>query len=141
MDSTKIPEKTKNCLFELDQVRETYGYSTYYDAFKIQQARRLEVQRTEERKRYKWPTDYKRLYREQRGICPYCDKEMAFIKGALDIDHFDPNSKTWNAEANLRVLHLSCNRSKGADSVYTQARKSGKTVKELLEQQQSLHND
>ncbi len=138
MSTYGIPEKTENCLFELDQLRETYGTSAFDEALRILSRRRLEGLRTAKRRRFKWPTDYKKLYDKQKGICPKCNREMAFIRGSIEIDHFDPLAQDFNDESNLRVMHAGCNSSKGADSVYQQALKSCKTVLQVISEQSRL---
>lgn len=136
MAERKLSEKTELCLAELRMIRETYGTSTFDEAQRIMNRARLDGERTEKRKRFKWPRDYRKMYDRQKGICPKCEHEMAFIRGAIEIDHFDPMAKGFNDDTNLRVMHASCNSSKGADNVYETARKSGKTVMQLIQEQQ-----
>jgi hypothetical protein len=140
MLNSKIPERTERCLFELDMLRETYGTSAFDDALRILGRRRLDGMRTEKRRRFKWPKDYRPLYDKQKGLCPKCSKEMAFIRGAIEIDHFDPLAEDFNADSNLRVMHAGCNSSKGADSIYETARKSSKTVLQIVAEQRSSNN-
>jgi len=132
--STQLSPKTKDCLQERRRIREKYGTSVDDECTRILHRERLAADR-DKRKRFKWPNDYKRLYERQKGVCPRCNQPMVFIQGEIHIDHFDAGREDFNADTNLRVLHRTCNESKGANSIIDEAKRKGITVKELLEQQ------
>jgi 5-methylcytosine-specific restriction endonuclease McrA len=120
------------CNEVLSAVIAVYGRSEFdYCADKIRKAR-LEIGNLRP-KRVKFPWSmYRKLYDRQRGICAWCDKEMALIRGKVDMDHIDPNSEDFNGSSNLQLLHSGCNRSKNAKSIAEQSKATGKGYIELL---------
>ena len=62
----------------------------------------------------------KRLAERQSGKCFICDKPIDLLlhQGQLDIDHIIPLSEAGpDEENNFAIVHLSCNRSKGASDL------------------------
>lgn len=126
---------TKNpCLEELREMRKKYGTSTFNFAVKKLNRERLESGKDRpKRVKFAWSM-YKRLYEKQRGICPRCRKTMVLLRGEVEIDHIEPNAgEGFNDQRNLRVLHASCNHSKGANTIYEEAKKLNRTITEMLE--------
>lgn len=65
--------------------------------------------------RKKWMDNVTRqLWLEQGGKCAICKDPMS--RDCFDVDHIVPHSKSGgNEKANLRLTHVSCNRSRGND--------------------------
>lgn len=110
-----------------------YGRSSCERVMKNWNRKRLDVVGRTERKRYPW-SEYKRIYEQQRGVCPICNLPMAFIRGQIDMDHRNPNltGEEFEARSNRAVTHSSCNRSKGALSVAQQTKRYGRTMTDIL---------
>lgn len=117
-------------------IRAKTGYSNWTHVTQKLNRERLNANKEERgaRRRYR-PAEYKRLYSRQRGICPLCDAEMArpdHWPGNLEMDHRDPNAQDWDSESNRQVVHAKCNREKSAKSMHQMSKETGKTVREML---------
>ena len=125
--------KFERALEVLDSLDKEVGRSIYDQAVKMKNRRRLERGDTRQRrKRFPW-SKYQKLYQKKNGVCWWCQSDMKLIKGQIEIDHFDPNAPDYNADANLSVLHMDCNREKSSKTLTDQAQYLGITVKELIE--------
>lgn len=80
--------------------------------------------------------EYRRLHKKQKGICQWCNKDMAFPYGkghGLAIDHINANRQDFNDRGNLQLLHdVPCNREKSAKSVGQVAKETGKLYTEQI---------
>jgi len=114
-------------------IRDEVGYSLFWREVKSLSRERLDDKdNRQKRKHFPW-SKYVSLYKKCRGICAWCEGAMPLIKGEINLDHKDPNAEDFNGDANLQVLHSSCNKQKNAMSIADQAKHSGKTYTELLE--------
>lgn len=133
-DDTKLQQ----CIAERLIIRQQFGVSTDDEATRFINRQRLEsdVKATRpERKKFRWPQDYERLNKIQKGICGRCQEALPFIRGQVHIDHKDPNAPNFNADSNLQLTHKVCNLKKSSNSLYDEARKRGMTVLQLLQEQ------
>jgi len=120
------------CREVLDAVISVYGRSDFDHCIdKLRRQRLDKAAGRPKRIRFSW-VKYRRLYDKQRGICAWCDKEVALFRGDVEIDHRDPNAEDFNGDGNLQLLHSSCNRSKNAKSIAEQSKATGKGYIELL---------
>lgn len=128
-----MTDKYQYAIETLDQLESEVGRSVYDHAIKTKNRRRLEngIGR-EKRKSFAW-SKYQYLYRKQNGICRWCEKEMVLLRGKVEIDHRDPNSKEdFNSDSNLQLLHSHCNREKSAMPIEEQAKHLGRTYRKIL---------
>ena len=125
--------RTWGCSHEqlLDTFKQAIGISDFRRLIEGMKNARLQVNDRPERKKFSWAI-YRRLYDRQKGICPWCDKDMVLVRGKIEVDHRDPNAPDFNAVANLQVLHSHCNRLKSAMSIEQQSKHTGKSFTELL---------
>lgn len=126
-------DKLKETITRLQAIREEVGTSIYDAAVKAINRMRLDsnVSDRQPRKSFSWAV-YQRHYKKQRGICPWCGNTMPLIKGAIEMDHINPNAEDFNADSNLQVLHKACNRQKSSMSIAEQAKHQGTTYREIL---------
>jgi 5-methylcytosine-specific restriction endonuclease McrA len=118
----------------LEGLREEWGYGDFDEIIRRMNRQRLQSNRTEERKTFTWSM-YTRLNEKQRGVCPWCEKDLKVVKSEkrnLHIDHINPNQGAFNNPKNLQLLHASCNLAKSAMTMQEQSKHTGKTVEELL---------
>lgn len=127
------------CKEQIRALRDQFPRSVWDKANRELGRERLEVDKSKrpDRKELK-AADYKRLYNRQRGICPWCENEMAMPKfwpGKLEADHIDPNVEGdgYLAWTNLQLLHERCNQEKNAMSIADQAKHLGRTFTEILQ--------
>jgi len=137
----KLTDKAQEVYEMLLSARTALGTAAVDEGQRAYNRARLEadVKRNRgDRKKFQWPKDYEWRYKKQGGICPRCTKDMRFIRGELHIDHFNPEAKSeeFNSDENLRLLHRTCNASKGSNNIYDEAKKAGLTVKEYLQTHQ-----
>jgi hypothetical protein len=135
---TRLTPKETEILGQIDLMVEQDGVTAVKNAFFHWWRSRVPADRVK-RKQFKWPQDYKRLYDRQKGICPECEQAMPFIRGEIEVDHLDPFKEDFGDRINLRVTHKSpCNRKKGSSSLMQQAKRTGKTVRQILEEQKGI---
>ena len=80
-----------------------------------------------------------KLFRKQMCKCARCHEEKKFSE--LTDDHYDVNSgERYNDIRNRRLLCVKCNSSKGANSVYDEAKALGVPVNQLVGEQNQLHD-
>lgn len=116
---------------KLEELRALYGYSQFFNEVKSMSRER--IQNTERAKKvHLTPSQKQRLFDRQGGICPRCKLPLDIPARKNDGDHIDPNSTNLNCMANYALLHASCNRSKGANSVYVESKFRGETTVEML---------
>jgi len=124
--------KFETLVHRLSQLQIEYGLYHFQQALRQLNKRRLEITRTEKRKRFQW-SKYQTLYRRQHGVCPLCKELMPLVKGEIEIDHKDPNKKDgFNDDGNLQLTHKRCNRSKSSKTIYDLAKAKNRTVIECL---------
>lgn len=121
----------QGCLLSLRALKEKHGYADYDAAVRTINRERLLTRNRGVRISWKW-WEYKRLYLVQRGKCGICGDDMPLIRGAIEMDHKDPNSKDFEASSNRQVVHQRCNREKSSKSIQQQSKETGKGFTELL---------
>ena len=58
---------------------------------------------------------------------------MVLLRAEVEIDHKDPNRQEgFNDDDNLQLTHRTCNRRKSSRSLYQQAKKTNRSITELL---------
>ena len=124
--------RTEVLIERLDGLKAEFGDFAFRHALRILRQRRLENRHREHRKRFGWPK-YQSLYQSQRGVCPLCKDTMVLLRGEVEIDHKDPNRQGgFNYDDNLQLAHRKCNRTKSSSSLYQQAKKTNRSIVELL---------
>jgi len=117
---------------KLKALQSEYGYSEFFNT--IKKISRERLQNTDRPARIKFPwSKYRKLYQKQGGVCNWCDKEMALIRGKVEIDHLNPNAENFNDDSNLQLLHTNCNREKSSKSIQEVSKETGKTFVEQLQ--------
>lgn len=116
----------------LKALRELAGYSNFDRAIKSLNRERLTNNNRQKRVHFPW-SKYGMLYKQSGGQCWWCGELMPFIKGRVEIDHFNPNADDFNNNDNLGLLHTECNREKGSMDLDTQAKVLGITLTRLIE--------
>ncbi len=121
------------CKSEFDTWLTKWGRSRCDAIMRTHLRRRLETDVRPPRVRFSWG-EYKRLYEQQRGICPLCQETMPFIRGKIEMDHINVNltGEAYNSRSNRQVVCTSCNKEKGALSIPAQAKRYGKPMTEIL---------
>ncbi len=118
----------------LSTLQDEFGRFTFDQALKTVRRRKLLTPQGERprRKRFSW-SKYESLYQKQRGICPLCKRVMVLLRREVEIDHLDPNRQQgFNDDDNLQLTHRRCNRKKSSRSVYEQAKKTNRSIMELV---------
>lgn len=116
----------------ITQLREEVGSSILDSVIKAFMRQRLENGAArDKRKHFPW-SKYQLLYLKQNGVCWWCLSDMKLIKGQIQIEHFDPNAKDYNANENLSVVHNKCNQEKGAKTLVEQAEYLRITIEQLI---------
>jgi 5-methylcytosine-specific restriction endonuclease McrA len=73
------------------------------------------------------------LYKKQKGVCPVCDNDMAWMNGVgLEVDHIDPNRQDFNDRSNHQLVHKACNREKSSMSLTEQTKAYCKPMSVIL---------
>src|SRR3972149_10086918 len=121
-------DKADSIYEALLQFEREQGASYVRQAIQRYNRKKIDAEGREPRKRLPWAI-HSRLYRIQRGLCAICGEVMPFVKGAVEIDHKDPNRTEFNAWPNLQLTHKKCNREKAAKSILEQSKTSGKLMK------------
>lgn len=114
----------------LREIRRLAGYANF-DAV----VRKLNRERVnpEREKRKRFPKSlYQVLYDRQKGMCPLCNEHLRVPATQNEVDHIDPNREDLNHKTNLQLAHPGCNRSKSAESIYEQAKKSGRGFADIV---------
>lgn len=121
------------CFDELVALRAKYGTSPFDHAIKKLNRQRLDAGQQREKRQHFSPRMYQLLFDKQKGICLRCDKVLDVPAKRNEIDHINPNRVgDFNSFANLQLLHSSCNRSKGANSIHEESKATGKGYVEIL---------
>jgi 5-methylcytosine-specific restriction endonuclease McrA len=115
-----------------------YGYSRCQHVIKTWNRKRIPDNRPA-RQKFPW-SEYKRMYERQRGICPLCQEVMPMIRGKIEMDHVNPElmGEEFNARSNRQILCASCNREKSAMTIAQQTKHYGKTVREIIHQEDEV---
>lgn len=117
---------------ELHRLRDEAGYGNFDYEVKRMMRERLQIG-DRDRRKAATPAEINKLYKEQKGICRWCNQEMAMIRNQLHVDHIDPNRKEgFNDHRNKQLLHNKCNLEKGSMSLQEQAAFLGKTIAEIV---------
>jgi 5-methylcytosine-specific restriction endonuclease McrA len=128
-----------DCEKEFAAWLDKHGYSECTRVMKKWNRSRLENADRPKRKPLS-PSQRLKLYAKQGGRCGRCGEPMPM--GHLEDDHFDPNAgEGYNNFQNRRLLCSDCNKSKGANSVYAEAKELNITVLELLRRQANIHDE
>lgn len=109
-----------------------YGYSAVELEVKAWNRRRVPEDRPA-RQKFSW-SEYKRLYDQQKGMCPLCQGVMPLIRGKIEMDHVNVEliGEAFNARSNRQVVCKACNREKAALTVMDQTKRYGRTMNEIL---------
>ena len=143
MPATKhLTKRQRECVDELLPIAERFGVRDFGVSSRVIVQDKLAFMDREERKEIEWGDPLiKKMYNRCGGICVRCGQAMPFIRGKLEVDHFDPRGDEFNAVGNLQIMHKGCNRSKGANTVMQEAKARGITVVELLRERERTRVD
>lgn len=87
------------------------------------------------------PAQREKMFVHQHGRCGICRLPMDFeaLKSSdsetrLEVDHINVNltGAAYTHRRNLQLAHGPCNRKKSADSVAVHAKKTGRTIREII---------
>lgn len=112
-------------------VRSRAGYANFDAAVKALNRERVDPTR-EKRKRFSKAV-CQRLFDRQGGKCLMCRETLDIPAYQNEVDHIDPNRADFNHPSNLRLLHRSCNREKSSASVIDHAKRTGQTIREMID--------
>jgi 5-methylcytosine-specific restriction endonuclease McrA len=124
----------KECIIELRQIRDKYGYGNFDTAVRMLNRERVNKNRDPREKNFP-KSMYQKLFDRQKGRCLYCNDHL-FVPAnkGNEIDHIDPNRQDFNHPSNLQLLHGDpCNRSKSSKDIIKQSKESGKLVTEIIQ--------
>lgn len=83
-----------------------------------------------------WTVD---LWRKQNGICARCKDPQPMKIEEATFDHIIPITEGGlHSKSNGRVLHRSCNSSKGANDMFTESKLTGQMFSEIFPEEELI---
>ena len=94
---------------------------------------KLKMLSTEEVKRQAVPRAWtEKLWHKQKGICAGCKDKQPVILGDATFDHIVPISRGGeHSIKNGRMVHKSCNSSKGSNDLITESKRTRQFIDEM----------